>query len=125
MIYSLEKNQMTMSCEKNSQHCIEQDFVNEICELVIDALNVNYIEQRLVKPLLIKAIGEKINNRWKEPGLLQQFESYILDLSISELQNEFNLTSKVNHEHATHAKFVDIVKELSDKFLSGKSIDKV
>ena len=77
--------------------------------------NLQHIERRLIKPLLAKSIGEKINNRCKGPGLLQQFESYILDTSIARLQNEFNLTSKVNHEYATHAKLADIVKELTDK----------
>ena len=112
MIYSLNKNEMSCGYE-NPAPCIEQDFVNEVCELVIEALNVNHNERRLIKPLLVKSIGEKINNRWKEPGLLQQFESYVLDISIARLLNEFNLTSKVNHEHATHAKLADIVIELS------------
>ena len=111
MIYSLEKNQMSGCCE-NSAPRIEQEFVNEVCELVIEALNVNYNERRLVKPLLVKSISEKINNSYKELGLLQQFEAYILETSIERLKKEFNLISEINHSHATHAKFADIVKEL-------------
>ena len=111
MIYSLEKNQMSGCCE-NSTPRIEQDFVNEICELVIEALNVNYNERRLVKPLLVKSITEKVNNNYKELGLLQQFEAYVLETSIERLKKEFNLISEINHSHATHAKFSDIVKEL-------------
>jgi len=114
MIYSSEKNQMS-DCIESYAPQIEQKFVSEICELVIEALNVDHSERRLIKPLLVKSIGEKINNRWKEPGLLQQFESYVLDTSIARLQNEFNLTSKVNYEHVTHAKFADIVNELLEK----------
>lgn len=115
MIYSLEKNQMSGCCE-NSAPRIEQDFVNEICELVIEALNVNYNERRLVKPLLIKSIAEKVNNNYKELGLLQQFEAYVLETSIERLKKEFNLVSEINHSHATHAKFADIVKELVEKW---------
>ena len=111
MIYSLEKNQMSGCCE-NSAPRIEQEFVNEVCELVIEALNVNYNERRLVKPLLVKSISEKINNSYKELGLLQQFEAYILETSIERLKKEFNLISEINHSNATHAKFADIVKEL-------------
>ena len=111
MIYSLEKPQMSGCCE-NSAPRIEQEFVNEVCELVIEALNVNYNERRLVKPLLVKSISEKINNSYKELGLLQQFEAYILETSIERLKKEFNLISEINHSHATHAKFADIVKEL-------------
>ena len=111
MIYSLEKTQMSGCCE-NSAPRIEQEFVNEVCELVIEALNVNYNERRLVKPLLVKSISEKINNSYKELGLLQQFEAYILETSIERLKKEFNLISEINHSHATHAKFADIVKEL-------------
>ena len=111
MIYSLEKNQMSGCCE-NSAPRIEQEFVNEVCELVIEALNVNYNERRLVKPLLVKSISEKVNNSYKELGLLQQFEAYILETAIERLKKEFNLISEINHSHATHAKFADIVKEL-------------
>ena len=111
MIYSLEKNQMSGCCE-NSAPRIEQEFVNEVCELVIEALNVNYNERRLVKPLLVKSISEKVNNSYKELGLLQQFEAYVLETAIERLKKEFNLISEINHTHATHAKFADIVKEL-------------
>lgn len=111
MIYSLEKNKMSGCCE-NSAPRIEQEFVNEVCELVIEALNVNYNERRLVKPLLVKSISEKVNNSYKELGLLQQFEAYILETAIERLKKEFNLISEINHSHATHAKFADIVKEL-------------
>lgn len=99
-------------CCENSAPRIEQEFVNEVCELVIEALNVNYNERRLIKPLLAKSIGEKINNHWKEPGLLQQFEAYVLETAIERVKKEFNLISEVNHGHATHAKFADIIKEL-------------
>lgn len=111
MIYSLEKNKMSGCCE-NSAPRIEQEFVNEVCELVIEALNVNYNERRLIKPLLAKSIGEKINNHLNEPGLLQQFEAYVLETAIERVKKEFNLISEVNHGYATHAKFADILKEL-------------
>lgn len=124
MIYSLEKNQMSGCCE-NSAPRIEQDFVNEICELVIEALNVNYNERRLVKPLLVNSITEKVNNNYKKLGLLQQFEAYVLETSIERLKKEFNLISEINHGHATHAKFADIVKELKANWESPqKSVSK-
>ena len=114
MIYSTEKNEMNISCENKSNR-IEDDFVNEVCEMVIEALNVNYNERRLIKPLLHKAIGEKLNRNYKKEGLLQQFEAYTLDTASKRLIDTFSLSSGVNHEHACHAKFADIVKELESK----------
>ena len=115
MIYSTEGNEMSITCENKSNR-IEDDFVNEVCEMVIEALSVNHNERRLVKPLLQKAIGDKLNCNYKKEGLLQQFEAYVLDTSIKRLVDTFSLSSTVNHGHACHAKFADIVKELEDKF---------
>lgn len=115
MIYSTENNEMSNLCE-NKVNRIEDDFVNEVCEIVIEALNVNYTERRLIKPLLQKAIGDKLNCNYKNKGLLQQYEAYVLDTSIKRLVDTFSLSSKVNHEYACHAKFADIVDELKDKF---------
>jgi hypothetical protein len=114
MIYSTEKNEMNIPCENKSNR-IEDDFVNEVCEMVIEALNVNYNERRLVKPLLHKAIVEKLNRNYKKEGLLQQFEAYVLDTASKRLIDTFSLASVVNHEHACHAKFADIVKEIETK----------
>ena len=116
MIYSTEKNEMSISCE-NSSRRIEDDFVNEVCEMVIESLNVNYNESRIVKPLLQKAIGDKLNKNYKKEGLLQQFEAYVLDTAIKRLIDTFSLSSSVNHEHACHAKFADIVDELKGKII--------
>lgn len=113
MIYSKE-TEMSISCENKSNR-IEDDFVNEVCEMVIEALNVNYNERRIVKPLLQRAIGEKLNMNYKKEGLLQQFEAYVLDTASKRLIDTFSLSSTVNHEHACHAKFADIVKELENK----------
>ena len=106
---------MNISCEIKSSG-IENDFVNEVCEIVIEALDVNYNERRLIKPLLHKAIREKINGTYKKEGLLQQFEAYVLDTASKWIIDTFSLSSDVNHEHGCHAKFDDIVKELKDKF---------
>lgn len=113
MIYSKE-TEMSISCENKSNR-IEDDFVNEVCDIVIDALDINYNDRRLVKPLLQRAIGEKLNMNYKKGGLLQQFEAYVLDTASKRLIDTFSLSSTVNHEHACHAKFADIVKELENK----------
>ena len=105
---------MNIPCENKSNR-IEDDFVNEVCEMVIEALNVNYNERRLVKPLLHKAIVEKLNRNYKKEGLLQQFEAYVLDTASKRLIDTFSLASVVNHEYTCHAKFADIVKEIEAK----------
>ena len=107
-----------MSCENISAR-IEDKFVESICNLILESLNVRYEERRLMKPLLTIAISEKINNRRsKEPGLLQQFEAYVLETSSKRFIEEFNLVEvKVNHDHATHAKFADIVKAIKAQYV--------
>ena len=95
---------------------MEDKFIDEICNLFCNVLNVNYNERRNTTSLLRYAIKEKLNNRGNNLGLLQQYEQYILDTSSKRIVEEFGLLSDVNHSHATHAKFADIVKELHTLF---------
>jgi hypothetical protein len=114
MIYSTNENEMYFISENTSIR-IEDKFVNEVCEIIMDTLNVNHNERRLMRPLLQKIIGDKLNVTYKQEGLLQQFTAYILDKSIKLLKDELNISSNVNHENAYHAKFSDIVNELKNK----------
>ena len=47
-----------MSCENISAR-IEDKFVESICNLVLESLNVRYEERRIVKPLLMIVISKR------------------------------------------------------------------
>ena len=89
-----------LMCE-SSQPDIEDNFIDEIVELVIKAL----LGKNVLFVLLKNQLKNDINNHHPELGLLQQYEKYILDKSTESLISELNLKSDVNHVHATHAKF--------------------
>ena len=116
MVYDINSGNATCGqnvCEAHRRD-IEQEIVKEVCACVADALGVPYPERRIVLPLLERAIGEKINNN-TGPGLLQQYQAYVLDKSSERLVKELELGNvKVNHGHATHAKFADIIEAIKN-----------
>ena len=115
MIYQTEEQRTNSMCE-SSDDCVEEKFVRETCSIVVDAIGVYWTDKPMVNNLLHNAISDKLNNHYKVFGLLQQYEAHILDRVSRDLIKTFGLTSKVNHNYATHAKFSDIVNELEKKF---------
>ena len=102
-----------MCCE-NAAPDMEKKFVDAVVELVVEALDVGWNDRRVVYPLLKKSLSEPMDRRWKSSGLLQQYEAYVLELAGKRLQNELEIPEdvKINHNHATHAKFADWVDYL-------------
>lgn len=111
-IYSNQKEDYIAS--ESSGNDVENKFIDSIVELVIKALNISFHEERIVSSLLKNVIKNKIDSHYPKDnqGLLQQYEEYILDKSSEKLIKTLNLSSKINHEHAIHAKFVDIIHEI-------------
>lgn len=115
MIYSTENEGIqSIRCENRSDD-VESKFVDEIVQLIIKSLSVGYREERIVSSLLRNQLKDKLDTRYKNEGLLQQYEAYVLDKSSKRIIETFTLESKINHDNATHAKFADIVKELETK----------
>lgn len=92
---------------------IEKKFADNICNSIVNILDINYNDRRIVNSLLQKIIGESIKGR---QGLLNQYESYVLDKSSERIVKEFELGDvSINHSYATHAKFADIIKAIKAK----------
>jgi hypothetical protein len=112
-IYNIKgqgEDDMSPGCEIK-QNDYEQKFVIATAELVMDLLNIGYNEKRIVLPLLVNGMKEKMNNRWKDPGFLQQYAASQLDEAAGRFYYELGVPKEVivNHEHAPHAKYADIV----------------
>ena len=116
MIYSTEQGDIN-SIGERPQKRLEKDFVNEVCEVVMEALDISYTEQRIVRSLLKNSISKKIDCLHKEDGLLQQYESFVLDKASKKLKEELNLSSEVNHNYVNQEKFADITDEIKNKYL--------
>ena len=102
-------------CENESRsHDIEKKFVEATTHHVVEALDINYNDRRIVTPLLKKQLDDKLNSRWKQQGLLQQYEAYVLETAGERLRKELGIPEDipVNHSHATHAKYADWVDYL-------------
>ena len=117
-IYNSEcPNGLNNLCESRS-YDIDKKFVDEICDIFCEVLEVNYNEKRIVKSLLKTTISNKIDNNYKNEGLLQQYEEYILDKSSERIIDELNLGDvKINHSNCTHAKFNDIIKRIKELYI--------
>jgi len=98
-------------CCESPQNDYEQRFVIATAELVMDLLSIGYNERRIVLPLLVNGMKDKMNNRWKDPGFLQQYGASQLDEAAARFYYELGVPKEVivNHEHAPHAKYADIV----------------
>jgi len=95
---------------------IEDKFVNEVCNLVTEILEIGWKDRTVFKAVLKKAIGKDIDSSNREDGLLQQHGAYVLDKASKRIIDELELVDvKVNHEYAAHAKFADIVKAIKAK----------
>ena len=116
MIYTTEENSMN-SISESPQNEIEKDFVSQVCEIVMDSLDIGYREHRIVRALLKNNISNELDSHYKQEGLLQQYECYVLDKASERLKEELNLSSEVNHNHAVHAKLKDITDEIKSKHL--------
>jgi hypothetical protein len=100
-----------LGCCESRADDYEQKFINATAELVMDLLNINWNERRIVQSLLVNGMKEQMNNRWKKPGLLQQYGASQLDEAAGRFYYELGVPKdvKVNHDHAQHAKYADIV----------------
>ena len=96
----------------------EQKFIIATAELVMDLLNIGYNERKIVLPLLINGMKDKMNNRWKELGYLQQYGAAQLDEAANRFYYELGIPKEVivNHEYAPHAKYADIVDYIKKNY---------
>ena len=99
---------------ESRQNDVEKKFVDATTHHVIEALAVNYNERRIVEPLLKRYLDDKMNYRYQKEGLLQQYQAYVLELAGERIMKELEIPEeiKINHGHATHAKFADWVDYL-------------
>lgn len=110
------------ACCENAGPQMEGKFVRAVVELVVEALDVGWQDRRLVQPLLVKALSEKMDYRYQGSGLIQQYEAYVLELAGERLKKELDVPEdvKINHDHATHAKFADIIDWIKENYSRGK-----
>ena len=119
-IYSVPGSQGEQSesmGNESRQNDVEKKFVTATVELVIEALDVGWRDRRMFQSLLENALNDKMDRRWKEEGLLQQYEAYVLELAGERIKKDLEVPKevKINHSHATHAKYADIVDYLKSE----------
>lgn len=96
---------------------IEDSAVREIIEKVVESLRIAYDERDFVKRPLTTATEKTIKQ------ILEEYLCSQLERIGETFEKELNIESKVNYEHATHAKFADIIKEIKEKLKSAQ-VDK-
>ena len=104
-------------CESPSNNT-EKKFIESISEKVCEILNIGWNDRRIVKSLIINGLENKLDSRGDNPGLLQQYEAYVLEKSSENFRNIFKIPKdiKVNHEYASHAKYNNIAYWIRDNW---------
>ena len=111
MIHSTEKLNFSPLSE-NKSNDLENKFIDELIEKLIDVLSINYKDRTVVKSLFRTSLSSFLNSRSsKNLGLLQQYENAVLEKAIKRLKTELNVPEDigVNFDYATHAKYRDFI----------------
>lgn len=98
---------------------IEEDFIEELTNEVMDALNIPHNQRRIVEPLMKNRLEKKLNAPYKNRGLLQQYKAYCFDRALERFNEEFDIPEEkivVDHNHADHAKFATLIKTIKDYY---------
>jgi hypothetical protein len=120
-IYSIpgSRNDMAECACESKPNDVEDKFVSSVAELMCEVLNINWNERRIVKSLFINVINDTINDRNDDhPGLLQQYEAYILERASERLRSDMGVPKdiKINHNYATHAKYDALSKWIKNNW---------
>lgn len=101
----------------------KEDFVSILAVELMKILNINHNDRRVFVPIMISAIDSLLNKRSDvEPGLLQQYERYIIDKAAERFYTDLNVPKDIgiNYNYAEHARFADIVRYLQKQISEGK-----
>ncbi len=99
---------------------IEDFIVDSIVEIMTNILNINYNDRRIFKALLKYSINDVLTRKkYKNvsEGLLNQYLHHELRIILNTFKREFKLDDSIdiNEDHATHAKFNDVIKTIKQK----------
>jgi len=116
-IYSIpneEKELSSVECSKEAD--IEKKFVEKIAELVCAAMDIAWNDRRVVQALLVQMLNGYLEGR---NGLLQQYLAHELEEIATHIKNNLRIPKevKVDHDNATHAKFVSICDYIANNFV--------
>lgn len=94
---------------------IEEKFVDAICELVADALNIRHREKRNFVALLKNNIEDKIKGSDK---FLEQYFNNELRKTLPRFKNELDLPDDIDivESHASHAKLSIVIEAIKEKY---------
>lgn len=125
--YTGEGEQAMTNCETLEPR-IEEKFINATVEIFMEALKISHNERRIIKPLLENALDKEMNQRPykdKQPGILQQYQAYVLDTASERIRDRFKIPEniKVNHGHASHAKYADFVDWIEHNYSKSDKIE--
>lgn len=129
-IYSIpDSNELrseTVMAEK-SEPSVEYKFVNKVAELVCEVMDISWNDRRIVTSLLVNGLKDSIDARLRQgqAGLLQQYLAHELETISKQVKRSLLIPEeiKVNHEHATHAMFGDIIEYIQKNYVRKDDIN--
>ena len=116
----MNKPDQVIWCERAADACgnslseavardIEKIFTRKVCEIIVEALDIPWKVREVFTSLLETHLGEYLQH---PKGLLNQYLNHNIETLGKTIKHEFGIEAAINFNHAPHAKFSDIVKEL-------------
>jgi len=97
-------------CEQ-MRHDVADKFLDELCSIFVQSINIGYKDRAVVLNIVRVAIGEHVKE------LLEQFAHARLEEAAQRFNRVFKIDAKIVTNYAPHAKlaeYVDQMKELVD-----------
>ena len=121
MIYDLKNGNQNFDVAPDGQEVagknIEEDFINELSDFLLEIFNIRYTDKKIVKNLMKYALQDKLGKYGRDGRLLQQYHAYYLDEARSYFDELYVPKDiKVNHGYAPHAKFADVIGWIKDNY---------
>lgn len=106
------KEFLDSSTEVNKKD-VEELFIDEVCNVVVKAMNVPESSSQLMKPLLKNTIEDGLR------PLIEQLQAYTLDEATKQIKNDFMLKSKPDHGLIIQHSLDDMKSELEKTLKNG------
>lgn len=103
-----EKHEVEGQCEMANDR-IEDKFVNALCELFAQKLDINWKQREIFVALIKSSIQQEVNK------LLKQFLHHELTIIGDTLNQIYEIDENVCYDFATHAKLSDHLSAIEQK----------
>jgi len=103
---------------------IEEKFVDSMINVIIDLLDINHNDRRIIEPLLLQTLGPILNSYNDErTGMLQQYFACNLTHLGNQIKEELRVPKETKINYNYNNKFSDILKYIKKNYVKVEDIN--